>query len=211
MRSNGMENDVPPYSIVLVSLLREAIYAEDGRHWETLLSYETPVREYFWKIHLDVYLDKVEGFAYLKSRALENIPEDMQSVACGVEGAQASESMPRLVIRRQLTYDVTLLCVLLREALMDFDYSESNSQRLVLPRNTIREMLKTFHGDRANEVKLTNKFDATINKVEELGFIRKLSGDEERFEVKRLLKAKIPAEALREIKEKLAKYAELSI
>jgi hypothetical protein len=209
MRSNIVGKDKLPYSGVLISLLRGAVYAEDGAQWEVLLSYETPIREYFEKIHLDIYLEKIEGFAYLKSRDPESVAEDVSGIASS--GAPDGDPLPRLVVRRQLSYDVTLLCVLLREALMDFDYSESNSQRLVLTRDAIREMLKTFYGERANEVKLANKFDTTINKVEELGFINKLSGEQGNFEVKRLLKAKIPAEALREIKEKLTKYAELSI
>ncbi len=63
-------------------------------------------------------LDEAEGYAFLRSRQDED--EDAQAV------------MPRLVVRRQLSYPVSLLLALLRKKLAEFDAGGGDTRLIPL-------------------------------------------------------------------------------
>ncbi|MCL4301972.1 MAG: DUF4194 domain-containing protein [Anaerolineae bacterium] len=192
-----MKNDaVAPYAVVIIKLLQDVLYQEDTANWDLLLRYVTPIREYFGKIGLEVQLYEAEGYAYLHQPDGDTHEE---------------ERLPRLVRRDKLTYDVTLLGVLLREKLLQFETSGSNSPRLVLSKDEIREMIRLFFKERTDEVRLWRDFDTAINRMVELGFLKRLTGAENNlFEVRRILKAKFSTDTLVEIKQKLQTYVESS-
>lgn len=191
-----MNKTVVDYAPVMIKLLQGILYQEDTTHWSLLLDYSTQIRDYFGKIGVELYLDEAEGYAYL--RQLEEDSDEEQQIP----------PLPRLVRRQKLTYKVRLLCVLLREQLREFDAKGSQSSRLILTTAKIRETILPFFQERANEAKLFNEVDTIINQVVELGFLKRLNGSEEdRYEVRRILKAKISADKLVEIKQKLEAYA----
>lgn len=116
-------------------------------------------------------------------------------------------NLPNLIEKRQLSYPVTLLCVLLVEKLVEFDVTGGDSTRLIVDKEELKEMLRIFLPERTNEAKLFDNIDAHINKLVDYGFLRKLNNAESKYEVKRILKAKIPADTLQEIKNRLEEYA----
>ena len=98
--------------------------------------------------------------------------------------------------------------MLLRERLQQFDVNEPGGTRLVLSVEQMGEMMVLFLPDRTDETRLRNTVRAAINRVEELGFLRRLPGiQDERYEVRRILKARLPADKLTEIQQKLKAYA----
>ena len=84
-----------------------------------------------------------------------------------------------------------------------------DSTRLIIDREEIKDSVRIFLPEASNEAKLIDKIDKDINKLVEIGFLRQLSTSPNKFEVRRILKAKIPAESLLEIKEKLRDHAKL--
>jgi len=115
--------------------------------------------------------------------------------------------LPRLTRRIPLSKPVSLLCVLLREQLLLFETSNLESVTCVLTREQIYELVQPMLPERTNELSLLRKVDAWIEQVVELGFLKKrpLLG-QNYFEVRRILKAKINAEKLEELKERLKMY-----
>ena len=112
-------------------------------------------------------------------------------------------NIPHIIERRQLSYPVTLISVLLFEKLIEFDMKGGDSTKLYIDREEIKESVRLFLPDGTDEVKITGKVDIHIAKSVEIGFLRRLSSNPNQFEVRRILKAKISAESLQEIKEKL--------
>ena len=55
----------------------------------------------------------------------------------------------------------------------------------------------------ANEARQSDAVDAQINNLLRYGFLRRLNGDEDRLEVTRLLKYKIDADTIAEMRQKL--------
>jgi hypothetical protein len=56
------------YSLSLVALLKGIVYSHQKEVWENLIRYESDVKKYFLTIALDLYLDKSEGFAFLRQK-----------------------------------------------------------------------------------------------------------------------------------------------
>jgi Domain of unknown function (DUF4194) len=185
-------NAMNPYAPVIIKLLQGVIYNDDKESWDNLIKYHVPIKEYFKVIGIDVLIYETEGFAFLKQKKFD-------------EGQEIN--LPNLIEKRQLSYPVTLLCVLLVEKLIEFDATEGDSTRLIVDKDEIKEMLRIFLPERTNEAKLIDNIDENINKLVKYGFLRKLNGTESKYEVKRILKAKIPAETLQEVKNKLEEYA----
>jgi len=182
-----------PYASVVIRLLQGVVYNDerDRDIWNSLIKYRADIEEYFEKIGIILRVDESEGFAFLKQRKFE--PEE-------------NVNIPNLIGRHQLSYPVTLLCVLLAEKLTEFE-SKGENTMLVLDAEEIKEMLRIFLPEKSNEVKLLESIDTHIRKLVDYGFLRELSDIENKYEVKRLLKAMIPAGSLHEIKDRLELYA----
>ena len=126
-------------------------------------------------------LDEAEGYAFLRSRQ-----DEMRT---------DQAATPRLVARRQLSYPVSLLLALLRKKLAEFDAGGGDT-RLILSRDEVVELIRIFLPAGSNEVKLIDQVDATLNKIAELGFIRRLRGQGQMIEVRRIIKAFVDAQWL---------------
>jgi hypothetical protein len=181
-----------PYAPVVIELLRGVIYNDDKEYWENLLKYQVQIGEYLDIIGIDLIISTSEGYAFLRQKQL---------------GEDSVIKVPSLIEKRQLSYPITLLCVLLAEKLYEFDIRGGNeSNRLVMDRDEIKEMLSIFFQEKANEVKLIDSLDAYINKLIAYGFLRKLHDTDNKYEVKRILKAKVSAVDISSMKNNLKEY-----
>jgi hypothetical protein len=97
----------------------------------------------------------------------------------------------------------------LRKKLAEFD-ATSGDTRLIVSREEIAEMIRVFQPDAANEARLMNRLDTDIKRVVEMGFLRQLRGNEDKFELRRILKAFVDAQWLSEFEKRLAEYREVS-
>ena len=179
-------------SSVVVPLLKGVLYRKDNPGlWDSLLHLQASVRDYVAILGLELMFDEAEGYAFLRSRQSED--EDGQS------------AIPRLVARRQLSYPVSLLLALLRKKLAEFDAGGGDT-RLILSRDEVVELIRIFLPASSNEVKLIDQVDGTLNKIAELGFIRRLRGQGQMIEVRRIIKAFVDAQWLADFDERLAEY-----
>lgn len=195
----GAPPAVPELSQLMVHLLKGVLYRdEDERLWASLLRLQSPVRDQAAVLLQDLLIDEAEGYAFLKSR-----PDPDES-----DGAPRP---PRLVARRPLSYPVSLMLALLRKRMAESDAGGGDT-RLVLSRDEIAELMRVFLPDGPNEAKVIDQLDATISKVVDLGFLRRLktaagSGpDRGRYEVRRILRAFVDAQWLAEFDARLEAY-----
>lgn len=175
----------------IIQLMRGVVYREeDESAWTTLSRNSPAVRDHFAAVGVDVIVDDTEGYAYVQTR-----PE-----------ADSEEPLPRLVHRRTLAYNVSLLLVLLRKRLVEFETSGAEG-KLVLSRDQIVEMLRLFLAESTNEARVVDQVDTTIRRATDLGFLRQLRGRADHWEVLRILKAYVDAQTLSDFDGKLAEYA----
>lgn len=191
---NGERPSPDPHqeiSTVVVPLLKGVIYQEDNpKLWNSLLTLQAGVRDYVAVLGLELLLDEAEGYAFLRSKT--TIGEE-------------DNAAPRLVARRQLSYPVSLLLALLRKKLAEAD-AGGGETRLILSRDEVVELIRIFLPAGSNEVRLIDQVDATLNKIAELGFIRRLRGQGQTIEVRRILKAFVDAQWLADFARRLAEY-----
>lgn len=186
----------PALSMVVVPLLKGVLYRDESPDlWEALLALQSQVRDYVAVLGLELMLDDAEGYAFLRSRPEGSGEED-----------DVSPRIPRLVARRPLSFPVSLLLALLRKKLAEFD-AGAGETRLVLSRGEIVELIRVFLPEGSNEARLIDQVETHINKVVELGFLRRLkrpAGQEPAYEVRRILKAFVDAEWLARLAARLA-------
>lgn len=179
-------------AVALIDLMRGVVYRESQEEtWAVLDRHGGAVRDHFATIGVGVVVDDTEGYAYLRS----------------VEQEDDAEPLPRLVRRRSLTYNVSLLLVLLRKRLVEFETTGGDG-KLVLSREQIAETLRVFLAESTNEARVLDRVDHTLNQVAELGFLRPLRGQPHHWEVRRVLKAYVDAQILSDFAGKLRGYAE---
>jgi hypothetical protein len=185
-------NPAAELSAVLIPLLKGVTYRTDGAaHWSALLQLQGRVRDHVAVLGLELMLDEAEGYAFLRSRT---VPDD-----------DPAARLPRLVARRPLSFPVSLLLALLRKKLAEFDAGGGDT-RLILSREQVAELLRVFMPEGSNEARLIDQVDTQLNKVVELGFVRRLRGQDGVFEVQRILKAFVDAQWLGEFEVRLAAY-----
>ena len=182
-------------SAVVIPLLKGVLYEDDeARLWGLLLRLQARVRDYVGVLGLELVIDEAEGYAFLRSRPTEE------------------DTLPRLVARRPLSFGVSLLLALLRKRLAEFD-ATSGDTRLVMTRDEIVELMRVFLPETANEVKRVDQIETHINRIADLGFVRRLkptgsTGGPVSYEVRRILKAFVDAQWLADFADRLKAYKE---
>jgi len=183
-------NEPTDLSLVLVHLMKGPLYRDvHEKYWGLLLGLRNQVGDYVSVLGLSVVVDEAEGYAYLRSQVVD----------------QDATEFPRLVVRRTLPFKVSVLLALLRKRLAEFDASSSDV-RLVLSRDQIIELLRLFMPDSTNEARLVDNIDTTVKRICELGFLHPLRGEQDKYEVRRILKAYIDGQWLSEFDARLDEY-----
>ena len=150
-------------SRILISLLKGVVYQhQQGELWLDLLSVLSEAQEYFSKIELEIHVDELEGFAFLKQKAVVKEVEE--------EGDPLNV---KLISKRPFSYSVSLLCILLRKYLLEQD-SQGGLVRPILTQEKIIEMMSVYLPEKNNEAKRVDQIETAINKVVECGFLRAL-------------------------------------
>lgn len=190
--STSLRRDELDLPLVITHLMKGVVYADSHeKAWRHLLPLQAQVRDYVGVMGLTVIIDEAEGYAFLRSK-----PDDQEE----------DGKLPRLIPRRALSFHVSLLLALLRKKLAEFDASGAET-RLILTREQLVEMVRMFLPESSNEARLVDQIDAQLTKIVELGFLRRITGQEAAYEVRRILKAFVDGQWLAEFDQRLAEYA----
>jgi|APTNR8051073442_1049403.scaffolds.fasta_scaffold00638_23 hypothetical protein len=187
------------FAPLAIRLLKGVIYEEESRYWADLIKiHEWPLRRYFAQIGIDLIVNRQEGFAYLR-----------QSTG---EEAENSGALPRLMVRRSLTIDQSILCVLLRGCLEEYTINESASREPILTLRDIHDLVELFFRERATQQRFLKDVRKTVEEVRKMGFLETLGSsdnylneDEVKYRVKRILKAFIGPDELLQLAQQLGK------
>ncbi len=201
------------YSIILVALLKGIIYSHNEKIWDALLQPENEidVRKYFNDIHLDLIIDTAEGFAYLKQKTTKN-NENIKNIDDSedfedVENTEDNDNneIPKLIQKRQLNFDVSLMCLLLRKHMIEND-RDGEFTKAILAESDIINLAKPFYKETTNEANQQKKIKAAIKKVIEEGFLRQMKTEDKQYEINRIIKAFVNADVVKDALEKLKNY-----
>ena len=192
-----MTNDkttIYPFTPVLIRLLKEPVEYLDKSVWDQLLQYQTELTRLLQNLGLILVLEKDDGYAYLEQIRLDE-----------------EENVAGWVRRSPLGYEESILLVLLRDMMAEFEVGEAGSRELIKRRREIKEYAELFFKENPSRVKFIRELDRLIDRVAELDFLEKVEphdlADEEKFRVKKIIKARVNNEALENFKQQLAEHA----
>ncbi len=181
-------------SVPAIRLLQGAVYTDDTKTWDLLMANRARLETYFGRIGLLMVIDEPEGFAYLRQIEEDELPD-------GYEG------MPKLIRRSRLGFDVTLFSVLLRDELRRFEEQNVDSERCVVDTGELQSRMMELLPDSEDEVRVRKKFEQLLVRAQELGFLRKLNTQPIAYEIRPIIKARITAERLDELKHQFEAHA----
>lgn len=171
-----------------VRLLQGVVYHDDNLDlWEQLLENVSPITEYFGKLGLLLVVDEPDAMAYLRQLDEEEIPLDFPAV-------------PRLFRRTPLGYDATLLCVLLRDELRQYEEEDVQNERCVIAQSDLLALWEAFFPDQTDSIRLNRSLTAALRKMEELKFVRQFEKDPPSWEIRRIIKARLPLSDLERLR-----------
>ena len=185
-------NEIKPYSKALVSLLKKTV-EKNSPVWNDIVNYQSDIQDYLSVIGLELILKEDEGFAYVKQIVYDD------------------DTTLNLVSRRQLGFEISLVLIVLRQVLEDYDRNPTEPQSFdkIITNNEIKDEIKLFLPDNYNKAKLEKDLDRYIQNVCDLGFLREIKriNGEIRFKIHRIIKEKVTIQDLDMFKEKLKEYA----
>lgn len=184
-----------PFAAAIIKLLQGPVYVDDKNVWRELTQWPSAIQEYFGKIGMELVINEQDGFA----RVLQ--PETQE---------HDDNPLPRLMKKQTLNYEATLLAVILREGLEEFDI-KSDGNKFYLTQKEIKERIELFYKEQSNKSKLWKDLSKPITGLLNVGILKlnredAANKDNNKYEVKRIIKAFISNEKLEEIKNKLNNY-----
>jgi len=137
-------------------------------------------------------IDRADGLAFLKQ-----IDDS--------ERTGGYERLPRLFRKTPLGYEATLLCVLLRDEYRRFEDEDLDNARCVVRVTALFELWKTFFPAQSDELALRKSLMKSIHQLEKLKFVKAMKSDNDAWEVRKLLKARIPLGELEDLLEQMTR------
>lgn len=192
---NHLEKNIKPYSKAIVKLLKSPIERNiNTKLWEDIILYQTEIQEYISQIGLELIVKKEEGFAFVTQF------EDSEGNTLG------------LIARRQIGFETSIVLVVLRQILEEFDSNPTQFQtgEKFITDSEIKEEIELFLPKKYNQLKFIKELDSYIKKVVELGYLKEVNkkNNESKYQIHRIIKEKITIDILQEFKNKLQAYVE---
>lgn len=188
----NLENYKKPYSKAIVRLLKSPI-ERNSNEWENVVMYQNEIQDYISQIGLELIIKKDEGFAFVKQL------EDSEGNTLG------------LVQRRQIGFETSIVLVVLRQSLEEFDSNPTQLATEKFITNTeIRDELELFLPEKFNRKSFIKELDRYINAAVDLGYLKEVSkkDNETRYRIHRIIKEKITLDILQDFKTRLQEYVE---
>jgi uncharacterized protein DUF4194 len=183
--------DFREWSAAAIWLLRGVIDAADERIWSLVLSNESSLSTYFARLGLRLIVDESEGLAYLRQLSEQ-------------EATDGYADLPKLFRQTRFGYPQTVLCVLLRDELRRFEEEEVHDDRCVIAEATLLDEWRVFMPQDLDDVKALKDLTVALRKFEQLGIVRRFSEEPPSWEIRRILKARLP---ISELERLLAQFS----
>lgn len=185
------EYGIKPYSKAVIKLLKGVVENNDVV-WNDLLTYQSDIQNYISTMGLELIVKKDEGFAFVKQTILDD------------------DKTINLVSRRQYGFEVSVMLVVLRHMLEEFDSNPTLSQATdrYVTAEDIKEETEMFLPVSYNKVKFEKELDNNIDKIVDFGFLvaPKNKEGEKRYRIHRIIKEKVTLDDLLDFKKQLNDY-----
>ncbi|WP_180272721.1 DUF4194 domain-containing protein [Konateibacter massiliensis] len=177
-------------SVSLVALLKGSVNeTTQQKLWNDIVENQMQIEDYVSKIGLTLIIQSQDGYAYLMQRKYDN----------------EEQEIPRLISRRQLSFGISLMLVLLRKELIEINRNSSD-ERFIISRQEIEEKVRPYLKDSTDEIKLKREVEFNIRRIVEMGFMRCLKDSGSQYEILPIVRGFVDAQWLEDFDHKLQEY-----
>ncbi|MGA9212022.1 DUF4194 domain-containing protein [Kaistella sp.] len=192
---SSLERNIKPYSKAIVKLLKGVIERNRNSNvWDDVVNYQTEIQDYISQIGLELIVKKEEGFAFVKQ----------------LEDGEGNTL--NLITRRQIGFETSIVLVVLRQSLEEFDSNPTQFQvfEKFITDLEIKEEVELFLPEKFNRVKFLKELDGYINNIVKLGYLSEVNKkeNETKYQIQRIIKEKVTLDILQEFKLKLQENVE---
>ncbi len=187
---SSLEKHITPYSKAIVKLLKSTV-ERNSNFWDDVINYQYEIQDYLGKIGLELIVKRDEGFAFVKQL------EDNEGNTLG------------LVQRRQIGFETSIVLVVLRQSLEDFDCNPTQlATEKFITNSEIKDELELFLPEKYDRVRFIKELDKYINAAVDLGYLKEISkkDNETKYQIHRIIKEKVTLDILHDFENKLEEY-----
>jgi hypothetical protein len=198
MSDNSENNNPKEWGEVCVKLLNGPLFQEENPSLFTSLDlWAHEVNVYFNIIGLKINYSKDNDYAFLQPN------ED--------EEGDVINNLSRLLIKHPLTYETSLVLVILREELDKYEVNDQTSEQFILNEGNIAELVEPYYRDTSDKVKYNDLIGSQLTIISNLGLIKQLKSNgvtsalqnDRVFLIRNIIRAKVDATFLKEFKQRL--------
>lgn len=190
----SLKEKIQPYSKAVVRLLKGTVNKKDST-WKDVIFYKKEIAEYINVIGLDLVIQEEDGYAFVKQFIVD---EDDNTLG--------------LVSRRAVGFEVSVVLVILRQMLEEFENNPIEIQGTI--KYILKEDLKTeierFLPQKYNTIQFLKDLNTYINTIIGLGYLKEVSENDEetKYIIHKIIKDKVSLDILNDFKNQLEAYVE---
>ncbi len=185
---------IQPYSKAVVRLLKGTVNKKDSI-WGDIILYKKEIADYINIIGLELIIQEEDGYAFVKQFIID---EDDNTLG--------------LVNRRSIGFEVSVVLVILRQMLEEFESNpvEIQSTTKYILKEDLKAEIERFLPKKYNTVQFLKELDSHINKIVDLKYLKEVSENDEepKYIIHKIIKDKVSLDVLNDFKNKLEAYVE---
>jgi hypothetical protein len=186
--------EFPPrqsWSSAAVKLLKGVVYHDDtGNTWDDILANVSRLTDHFGQLGLVLIVNEEDGMAWVHQPEAEELPAEY-------------ESIPKLFHKVALGFEGTLLCVVLRDELRRNEEEDLQNERCVVKQSDLLQTWRLFFRENADEDRINDGLSKQLARLEKLKLVRRFEKTPASWEIRRILKARLPLESLKTVRSEL--------
>ena len=195
MIDNLENNNSKEWGEVCVKLLMGPLFKDENEElFEKLDLWFKEVNAYFNIIGLKINYSKEQNYAFLEPN------EDEEG------NVISNDRLSRLLIKHPLTYETSLVLVILREELDKFEIDDTSSDLFILKESEIAELVEPYYRDTSDKVKYNDLIASQLTIIKNMGLIKQIRSNgatsnisEDRvFIIRNIIRAKVNVAFLKE-------------
>lgn len=191
-----------PRGYMIARLMKGVVYKEDDPTlFNNIIQEQNAIKSYVRELGLNIVIHEKENYIFLRSLSEEEYEK---------LGLDDDIRPPTLIAKRKLSFEVSLLLVMLRKLLLEHDRVSSN-ERLVLSFDDILAVMASCFGKTVENASLRKKTETCISKICEMSFLKKINHNQEvLYEVKRILISIVNANFIDDFNKLVEQYLQIA-